>query len=68
MSLNKGRGIAVELGEAGKPINSYCSLKLIEIVLIKLKGATVYITGRTLNSKNGMGSIEDTANEVKLNN
>lgn len=39
-----GRGIAVELGEAG---------------------ATVYITGRTLNSKNGMGSIEDTANEIR---
>ena len=27
-------------------------------------GATVYITGRTLKSKDGMGSLEDTANEV----
>ncbi len=39
-----GRGIAVQMGEAG---------------------ATVYITGRTLTSKDGMGSLEDTANEIK---
>lgn len=38
-----GRGIAVQLGEAG---------------------ATVYFTGRTLKSKDGMGSLEDTAAEV----
>ena len=38
-----GRGIAVQLGEAG---------------------ATVYITGRTLTSTNGIGSLEETANEV----
>ena len=28
-------------------------------------GAVVYITGRTLKSSNGLGSLEDTANEVK---
>lgn len=28
-------------------------------------GATVYITGRTLKSKDGMGSLEETANEIK---
>ena len=28
-------------------------------------GATVYITGRTLTSKDGMGSLEETANEIK---
>lgn len=38
-----GRGIALQLGEAG---------------------ALVYITGRTLKSKNGMGSLEDTCAEV----
>jgi dehydrogenase/reductase SDR family protein 1 len=27
-------------------------------------GALVYITGRTLKSTNGLGSLEDTANEV----
>lgn len=27
-------------------------------------GALVYITGRTLKSKDGLGSLEDTANEV----
>lgn len=27
-------------------------------------GAVVYITGRTLKSSNGLGSLEDTANEV----
>lgn len=39
-----GRGIALQLGEAG---------------------ALVYITGRTLKSKNGMGSLEDTCAEIK---
>lgn len=39
-----GRGIAVQMGEAG---------------------ATVYITGRTLTSKDGMGSLEETANEIR---
>jgi len=39
-----GRGIAIQLGEAG---------------------ATVYITGRTLTSKDGMGSLEDTATEIR---
>jgi len=40
-----GRGIAVQLGEAG---------------------ATVYVTGRTLTSKDGsIGSLEDTANEIR---
>lgn len=29
-------------------------------------GAVVYITGRTLKSSNGLGSLEDTANEVKI--
>jgi dehydrogenase/reductase SDR family protein 1 len=29
-------------------------------------GALVYITGRSLKSKNGMGSLEDTAKEVRL--
>ena len=29
-------------------------------------GALVYITGRTLKSTNGLGSLEDTANEVHL--
>ncbi len=29
------------------------------------KGALVYITGRTLKSTNGLGSLEDTANEVQ---
>lgn len=38
-----GRGIAVQMGEAG---------------------ATVYITGRTLVAKDGMGSLEDTAAEI----
>ena len=28
-------------------------------------GATVYITGRTLKSKDGMGSLEDTAAEIR---
>lgn len=31
-------------------------------------GAVVYITGRTLKSSNGLGSLEDTANEVKILN
>jgi dehydrogenase/reductase SDR family protein 1 len=39
-----GRGIAIQMGEAG---------------------ATVYITGRTLSSKDGMGSLEETSNEIK---
>lgn len=39
-----GRGIALQLGEAG---------------------ALVYITGRTLKSKNGKGSLEDTSNEIR---
>lgn len=34
------------------------------VYLWKNQGATVYITGRTLKSKDGMGSIEETANEV----
>ena len=38
-----GKGIALQLGQAG---------------------ATVYITGRTLRSKNGLGSLEETATEV----
>ncbi len=28
-------------------------------------GALVYITGRTLKSTNGLGSLEDTANEIR---
>lgn len=39
-----GRGIALQLGEAG---------------------AVVYITGRTMTSKTGSGSLEETANEIK---
>lgn len=39
-----GRGIAIQLGEAG---------------------ALVYITGRTLKSTNGLGSLEETANEIR---
>lgn len=39
-----GKGIAVQLGEAG---------------------AIVYLTGRTLTSKNGMGSLEETATEIR---
>ena len=40
-----GRGIALQLGEAG---------------------ASVYFTGRTLKSKDGMGSLEETATEVAI--
>ena len=29
-------------------------------------GALVYITGRTLKSTNGLGSLEDTVNEVNF--
>lgn len=29
-------------------------------------GALVYITGRTLKSTDGLGSLEDTANEVSV--
>jgi len=39
-----GKGIALQLGEAG---------------------AKIYITGRTLNSKNGVGSLLKTAEEIK---
>ncbi len=60
------RGIGKGIG--WKIFNLFKKIKNINKIGIALQlsesGAIVYITGRTLKSSEGVGSLEDTANEV----